>query len=78
MIERIYGKILTKFSISSIEYDYNNEQRWAIIIKIVNPCILRSKFYRKSESRIIFLDWCQCQFGKKSISKEINYWPMGT
>ena len=49
MIGRIYGKILTKFSISSFEYDYN-KQRWAIIIKIVNPCILRSKFYRKSKS----------------------------
>ena len=46
-------KILTKFSISSFEYDYN-KQRWAIIIKIVNPCILRSKFYRKSKSRFIF------------------------
>ena len=53
---RIYGKILTKFSISSFEYDYN-KQRWAKIIKIVNPCILRSKFYRKSKSRFIFFFW---------------------
>ena len=75
MIGRIYGKILTKFSISSFEYDYKyNEQRWAIIIKIVNPCILRSKFYRKPKYRLISVDYSRCKFWTKGLTMDLPRW----